>query len=179
MVYFGFSNKLLATFLFGVLFLAHCTSEARIGYELIHAPVDLQVVRINDAFTGYEISFFSDNQETNFAGYRIYQGSSAEEAENQQVIQFNRNRSFAPMVTIDASSPTGWCISSLPFRIDLAIRIQIGGTVRLPEYNCMINEMRLVPGNYVAVRSGVNRDCTQTEDDDCFPWSRAAKKRIP
>ena len=156
-------------FIFFILWLHHCQNAPDLQFEEIHPPVSLQMVE--SAPSVYEINFLSDNQETGFAGYRIYTGRTRVEAVRSQVEQFETNKSFVRR--------PGWCGISTTLNFSERVRIQLGGNDLQTGFQCLVNDIAPIPGEFIALRAGVERDCTNIQVDNCFPWSEAASVQVP
>ena len=156
-----------------------CASLTTIEYEWIHAPVNLQIKKVTDPFVGYEVTFYSNNIENNFRGYRLYQDTTKETVVQQQLNEFKTEKYFTGQSNnLPLSTTTMWCSSALGLQFNQVIRIQLGGEALLPAYNCFSKTFTPIVGNYLAVRAGVDRTCGNNTSVNCFPWSEAATVQI-
>ena len=173
----NFINSIIYIF---ILFCVTCSGNTIVEYEWIHAPIRVKVIEVTTPFIGYEINFYSNNIESNFKGYRVYTGSTKEEVIQQQVNEFQERKFFTGTV-LDSRlySTTLWCASKTPLVFNVPIRIQIGGNLLANNYNCFTNQFILQPGNFIAVRAGVDRNCEGSNSSNCFPWSEASVAQVP
>lgn len=68
------------------LFLATCTTNYQIAYEIINPPVDLAIKELEN---DYEIRFYGDNREADFKGYRVYiHDEESPRGQDEQLVAF-------------------------------------------------------------------------------------------
>ena len=162
---------------FSLLF---CSNALKIQYDIIPTVSQLSIQKITTPFNGHLIKFYAFNEEINFAGYRFYQDTSMEFAIQQQQLEFKKNRTFTPKNNINNIS-TGWCILQKQVELNQQIQVQVefGAINRNDNYHCLISNLNLVSNRLLAIRAGVNRDCSVTNSMECFPWSIANGIKIP
>lgn len=111
----------------------------------------------------YELSFYSDNREGNFAGYGLFTGSSA--------AALNTSFDTNPPAQTDAA---GFCTLGAQGTYGTVVAIQTGAgatSVATTGEICELTTLTLTSGSYVALRARVER----TDK----PWSAPAIAQIP
>lgn len=148
-----------------VLFIANCVSGLTSEQEKIHPPVNLTITLKTTPFSFYEIKFQSDNRETGFTGYRLFQGSSAQAAESAY-------ETLADAGTVPtAESDAYFCSITVLPDLGNPVIIQTGGSSQVDGTACFLSTTALTPGSYLSVRAFVNRSLER--------WSSAATVLIP
>ena len=105
---------------FAVAFLSACAQTYNSTPEYINAPVNLSVKMI--ATQTYELSFYSDNREGNFAGYGLFTGASA--------AALNTSFDINPPAQSDAA---GFCTLGAQVTYGTVVAIQTGpGAAGIP-----------------------------------------------
>ena len=146
---------------FAVMFLSACAQTYKSTPEYINAPVNLSVKMI--ATQTYELSFYSDNREGNFAGYGLFTSASA--------AALNTSFDTNPPAQSDAA---GFCTLGAQGTYGTVVAIQTGpgaASVATTGEICELTTLTLTSGSYVALRARVERMDK--------PWSAPAIGQVP
>lgn len=153
-----------------LIFSMSCTNLA-IENEIINPPVNVQVSRVTDSFTYYQITFQADNRENKAQGYGIFvasagSGQTATEAATALVTQDQAK-------TTDASL---FCSGIAGADTSFHYTVQVGGSSLVSGINCPsdvadLGKITLSSGMGVAVATRVDRDSN--------PWSLPAAAIVP
>ena len=164
-------KKLMKSFA-GIVFLIfsmNCTNLA-IENEIINPPVNVQVSRVTDSFTYYQITFQADNRENRARGYGIFvasagSGQTATEAATALVTQDQAETDAGLFCSGIAGAGTSFHYT-----------VQVDGSSLVSGINCPsdvadLGKITLSSGMGVAVATRVDRDAN--------PWSLPATAIVP
>ncbi|RME92998.1 MAG: hypothetical protein D6767_01940 [Candidatus Hydrogenedentota bacterium] len=146
------------------LSLVSCSNQIVSGPEILHPPINLKIEVKTSPFAYYHVEFTSDNIEAGFAGYRVFEGSTVEEAKN--AVQTFLDQNTLPEISDGKTCPASSFTSK-----DVPVTIQIGGNSQVAGYSCYLLSLNLTAGNYIAIRAFANRRNDQ--------FSEAAVTQVP
>ena len=148
-----------------LIFSMNCTNVA-IENEIINPPVNVQVSRVTDSFTYYQITFQADNRENRAQGYGIFVGQTATEAATALVPQGQAETTDADL----------FCSGIAGADTRFHYTVQVDGSSLVSGINCPsdaadLGKITLSSGMGVAVATRVDRDSN--------PWSLPATAIVP